>query len=272
MEQHDEQDSVYKDLLKGEVTQEVRELRHEMYYSERASHKYKYIGNGVVTKKNTLFDYSGKIDRSDGFDVQILQPNTEDTGSLSDNMAERDYRLKNKKEFTIVIDRNFLPKFKLEQYTTKLVVKRINETAVMLDFYTPVYEQQFNRVHKPFLNELDRIYQGDVKSDVIDFKSVEFISFGAYGTDDLKFYKYNNVEFDNILKFDGDYVLKFTADIVSDGDDLIDEFYCKEEQEKSDNHVSRNEKGRTVDYTTVLLKQQDTYDYDEAEKLMTENG
>ena len=267
-EQQNEQNSVYKDLLKGEVTQEVKELRHEMYFSERKSHKYKYIGNGVVTKKNEIFDYPGKIDKTDGFPLQILQPNIEDTGTLSENLSEADYRIKNKKEFTIDIERDFIPRFRLEEFTNKLVVKRINENAVMLDFYTPIYKSQFNTIHKLFLKELENIYMGDVRSDVIDFKQVEFISFRAFGTDDLKKYTYNNIEFDNILIFDGHYVIKFTADIVNDGEDLINEFYCNEEEEKSRMHAPRNENGQTIDFLTALCKTEDKYDYEQAKDLI----
>ena len=267
-EQQNEQNSVYKDLLKGEVTQEVKELRHEMYFSERKSHKYKYIGNGIVSKKNEIFDYPGKIDKTDGFPLQILQPNIEDTGTLSENLSEVDYRIKNKKEFTIDIERDFIPRFRLEEFTNKLVVKRINENAVMLDFYTPIYKSQFNTIHKLFLKELENIYMGDVRSDVIDFKQVEFISFRAFGTDDLKKYTYNNIEFDNILIFDGHYVIKFTADIVNDGEDLINEFYCKEEEEKSRMHAPRNENGQTIDFLTALYKAEDKYDYEQAKELI----
>ena len=268
LEQQNEQNSVYKDLLKGEVTQEVKELRHEMYFSERKSHKYKYIGNGVVTKKNEIFDYPGKIDKTDGFPLQILQPNIEDTGTLSENLSEADYRIKNKKEFTIDIERDFIPRFRLEEFTNKLVVKRINENAVMLDFYTPIYKSQFNTIHKLFLKELEKIYMGDVRTDVIDFKQVEFISFRAFGTDDLKKYTYNNIEFDNILIFDGHYVIKFTADIVNDGEDLINEFYCKEEEEKSRIHAPRNENEQTIDFLTALYKAEDKYDYEQAKELI----
>lgn len=268
LEQQNEQNSVYKDLLRGEITQEVKELRHEMYFSERKSHKYKYIGNGVVTKKNDIFDYPGKIDKTDGFPLQILQPNIEDTGTLSENLSEVDYRIKNKKEFTIDIERDFIPRFRLEEFTNKLVVKRINENAVMLDFYTPIYKSQFNTIHKLFLKELEKIYMGDVRSDVIDFKQVEFISFRAFGTDDLKKYTYNNIEFDNILIFDGHYVIKFTADIVNDGEDLINEFYCKEEEEKSRTHAPRDEKGQSIDFLSALYKVEDKYDYEQAKELI----
>ena len=40
------------DLLKGELTQEVLELRDSNYRGYKGSFDYKYIGNGNVQKKN----------------------------------------------------------------------------------------------------------------------------------------------------------------------------------------------------------------------------
>ena len=57
IEQQKEVQNVYKDMLKGELTQEVIELRHEMYFAERASKKYKYTGNGRAIKQNNINEY-----------------------------------------------------------------------------------------------------------------------------------------------------------------------------------------------------------------------
>ena len=43
--------NVYKDIKKGEVTQEVEELRHSTYNVYRESNNYQYLGDGVATKK-----------------------------------------------------------------------------------------------------------------------------------------------------------------------------------------------------------------------------
>ena len=59
IEQQQEQQSVYKDLLNGVVTEQVRQLRHEMYYAERKSREYQYGGGGTA-KKTSMFDYQGK--------------------------------------------------------------------------------------------------------------------------------------------------------------------------------------------------------------------
>ena len=42
---------VAKHLLKGEVTQEVEELRYRTYRVANESEKYKYVGNGVAVKE-----------------------------------------------------------------------------------------------------------------------------------------------------------------------------------------------------------------------------
>lgn len=267
IEVQNEEKSVYKDLLRGEITQEVRELRHEMYYAERESHKYKYVGNGVAVKKNKLFDDEVKgLENSDGYKVQLIQNNREDTEGVADNLVEYDYRLKEQRNYTIKIERNFIPRFRIEEFANKVVVKRIDEKHVLLDIYVTKYESQFNRRHKPFLNELEAVYMGDTQSDIIDFDTLAFTTFKAYGADDLIYYKYNNIKFDNIVEFNGDYVLKFFADIECDGDDLINEFYDEIAAKKNAEHAPRKDKN-TINILDVV-KVEPEYNVDEAEKLI----
>lgn len=263
IEVQDEEQSVYKDLLRGEVTQEVRELRHEMYYSERESHKYKYIGNGIAVKKNDIFSDEVKgLENSDGFKVILVQNNAEDTGGVRDALEMGDHR-----EYTLKIERNFIPRFRIEEFTHKLVVKAVDDKHVMLDFYLTKYESQFNRRHRPFLNEVDRIYQGDKQSDVLDFHGVHFVTFRAWGASDLVEYKFENVEFDNIVEFNGDYVLKFFADIVENSD-MLDEFYDEVAAEKNANHERRKGKN-TINLLEVTTNVESEYNVDEASRLIS---
>ena len=46
-----EKKSVYDDLLRGEVTQEVEEFRYSTYRAEEEANEYSYLGNGVAKKK-----------------------------------------------------------------------------------------------------------------------------------------------------------------------------------------------------------------------------
>ena len=165
----DEADSVYKDLLKGEVTQAVRELRHEMYHSERESHEYTYTGGGRATKKK--YDDTPDLPCYEGYHIQVLQDNTEDTGGVVDGITNADDGTKDKRDFTIIIERDFTPRFKIEEYVNKIVVERNDSNNIILDLYTTKYESQFNRKHRPFLNEIKRIINGDTRSDIINLSS-----------------------------------------------------------------------------------------------------
>lgn len=261
IEQKKEVQNVYADLLRGEVTQEVRELRHEMYYAERLSHEYTYGGNGRVVKKNRMFNYNGNIEVSDGYPIQVIQENREDITLTSD--------FKDTRDFTLKITRDFVPTMRIEEYATKLVIKRIDKDKVILDFYTPIMPRQFDRRSRIFTNALGKIYEGDVKSDLIDFSGVAFTSYNAYGSEDLKEYEYNNVRYELILEFDGSYVLRFTADIVKDGLDMITEFYDEATAKKCEEHEMR--KGAQMNYeTAVEIAERDKYDVDTAEKLIEE--
>ena len=283
IEQHKEQQSVYADLLRGEVTQEVKEFRHEMYYAERKSHEYVYGGGGHAVKRNKIFDYQGNVERSDGLKIQIVQDNREDMSSLIENgiysqgeefelseKAKGDLKEKDKREFTIKIERDFFPSFRLEQYATKIVVKKIDDTNVILDIYTWSDLRQFDNRHKLFLSGIKKIIDGDTRSDIIDFDNLSFVTYNAYGADDLRLYEYDNIHFIEIVPFDGNYVLRFSANVITDGEDLIAEFYNEIAAEKSKNHEARKN-APEIDIETVIAAQEaENYDFDQAQDLIKE--
>jgi hypothetical protein len=268
IEVQDEENSVLHDLLRGEVTQEVRELRHEMYYAERESHKYKYTGNGTAVKKNNLYsDNLKSLENSEDLKIILFQYNQEDTGGLSDNLSANDYRLKDHREFTLKIGRNFTPRFRIEEFTEKFVLKAADETHVLIDLYVTKYESQFNRRHRPFLNEIERIYQGDVQSEVISFDTLSFTTYRAYGADDLIEYHFKNIHFENIVEYEGYYVLKFLAEEGEDTSDIVKEFYDDKAAKKFEEHAPRHS-GNTLNIMNVTNKVEKKYDVDEAERLL----
>ena len=55
------EESVYADLLRGELTQEVIELRDSNYRGYKGSFDYQYIGNGNVQKKNETIYYLWRV-------------------------------------------------------------------------------------------------------------------------------------------------------------------------------------------------------------------
>lgn len=279
IEQEVEANSVYKDLLKGELTQEVIELRHEMYFAERESHKYVYSGNGTAKKLNKIFNLpENSIEQSDGNKVLLVQPNKEDPESLSaynldTNTADYmktikwDFGTKTKRHFNINVERDFLPRYQIERYATMLVVKESPvEGKNIIDIYIPQYRKQFDNVQKMFLKELEKIYIGETRSEILDFKAIWFITYNAYGVDNSIYYEFDNILFDNIIKFDGSYVLRFIAN-SADVHDLLDDVYDKSAAKKFEEHAPRE--NRTYDVSIDLAKQgKDDYNIEEASNLL----
>lgn len=282
IEQHKETESVYADLLRGEVTQAVKELRHEMYYADRLANEYKYAGGGRVVKKNSMFSNFGKIEQSDGFPVQIIQFNKEDMQSLADfgvyntgtdtyitGAAEGDMRTKDSRHFTIQIERDFLCSFRIEQYASKVVVKRIDDNTVYLDLYVSNMRRQFDNTHKLFLKSMEKIYMGDTRSDIIQISKLGFTTQKAYGSPDLKRFEYDNIKFVDIIDFEGNYVLRFKANILHDGIDYVEEFYDAVADEKSRNHERRENSELNLG-NVIDIRQEEEYNVEEAEKLIEE--
>ena len=257
IEQQQEQDSVWQDLLKGEVTERVRELRHEMYYAERKSHEYEYGGGGNA-RKNNIFSYKGNVEASDGYSVKIVQANSviptclTDAGVVvygtnSDIYSSVNDVIRNRpnseKEYRIKIDRTeFIPKFKIENYITKLVVKTVQDDVVMVDLYVNKYYNKLEATSKLFHAEMERIYQGiDTNTNpggILYFKRVHFIAKNAFGVPDLTEVSLVDFKFDNIVEYDGHYVLKFFAKEEKQND-MIDEFYNEATAKKIENNEMR---------------------------------
>jgi hypothetical protein len=253
IEQQKEVQSVYKDMLKGEITQEVIELRHEMYFAERASKKYKYTGNGRAVKMNDIIKYNGDLETSDGLEISIVQENKEDIGSLLDyeiynignevalgEKSQGDLSKTKQKKFTINIKRDFLAKFNIEQYTEKIVIKQLNDDESIIDIYVYQYMKQFNNIHKLFLKQIEQIYTGDIRNDIIEFNSISFITNNAYGAEDLLEFEFNNIQFENIIRFNEFYVLRFLGKNVKYGNDLLNDIYDEKTAKLNEEHAPRN--------------------------------
>ena len=281
IEQQQEKQSVYKDLLKGVVTEQVRELRHEMYFAERKSHEYEYAGGGRV-KKTGMFDYKGNVERSDGYKILIVQENRIIPKSLTESgvvvygeKSDVDQKLselsirnnpESEKEHLIKFDRDFFSRFQIENYLSKIVIKEVENDVVMIDFYVTKYIDKLKPTSKLFHTEMEMIYQGFVDSDVLRFNRVHFVAYKAYGVPDLTELSFVDFKFDNIVDFDGSYVLKFYAKKESKTD-LIMEFYNENTAKKCENHEARE--GATIDFETAWMeKNKKQYDAESAEKLI----
>ncbi len=121
----------------------------------------------------------------------------------------------------INIERDERPNFKLESYTKKLYVRKIDETQKLLEFYVSIYPDIYNRTSRLFLSDIKKVIKNPRNSSMLDIKTVDFVTHKTLGANDFLQYKYEITSFDKIIEFDGHYVIKFKANIVIDGEDIF---------------------------------------------------
>lgn len=238
-----------KALLRGELTEDVKQLRYRNYMVDREAKKYKYYAPTLALKKkegkdNKFISY----DKSDGLEVITIQ----NAHAIGETVGDGLQQIENggrgeAAKYNIEIKRDFTPRFKIEEFMEKLVVKRFDETHAVLDFYFSKYPDRFFLNNndkafrtKPFIHEIENIRDNKVKSDILDIDSVRFVTFHAYKQDDLKEFLFNNVFFNEVAEFDGDYILRFKAVIQLEGFDLTKSFYNEEMDRKYKNHEKRD--------------------------------
>lgn len=235
-------------LLRGELTEEVKQLRYRTYKVDREAKKYKYYAPTLALKKKEGKDNKFvSYDKSDGLEVITIQYNSAVGEDVKDaiNQIENGGR-GGETKYIFQIERNFRPRFRLEEFLKKVVVKRFDETHAILDFYFSKYpERFFNNSNdksfrsKAFIHEIESIRDKHLKSDILDMEKMRFVTHHAYKKDDLIEYVFRNLWFKEVVEFDGDYILRFNASIEHDGIDLTAAYYNKEMDEKYKKHEKK---------------------------------
>lgn len=233
-----------KALLRGELTEEVKQLRYRNYKVDREAKKYKYFSPTLALKKKEGKDNKFiSFDKSDGLEVITVQYNYAISEDVLDAIKQIENGGRGKKtKYKFEFKRDFIPRFRMEEFAKKVVVKRLDETHAILDFYFSKYPERFFRRSddksfrsKVFIHEIESIRDKGIKSDMLDVEELRFVTNHAYKQDDLMEFVFKNIMFREVAEFDGDYILRFKASIEHDGIDLTAAFYNKEMAEKYEN-------------------------------------
>lgn len=238
-----------KALLRGELTEEVKQLRYRNYKVDREAKKYKYFAPTLALKKKEGKDNKFiKFDKSDGLEVITIQYNYPISEDVLDAINQIDNGGRGSEtKYKIEIERNFRPRFRMEEFLKKVVVKRLDETHAILDFYFSKYPERFFRTSndksfrsKVFIHEIEKIRDEKIKSDILDMEKMRFVTKNAYKKDDLIEYVFRNLWFREVAEYDGDYILRFKASIEHDGIDLTAAYYNKAMDEKYQNKEKKD--------------------------------
>lgn len=235
-------------LNRGELTQEVKDLRWRMYKVLDASSDVKtkviaYDEEGYpITETVSIDRTSGlskiKVDAHDDYTLELVVNNDDETLSITDVLVEKS----DKNEKVIICGRDFSPKFKIENFTKKMNVRTISKTDKLLEFYVPQYPNEDDRRSYLFISEIKKGLKNPRICDFLDIQTVSFISNNTIGVRDLMSFEYKINKFDKIIEFDGYYVVKFNATIIKDGESIVEKFRENELDEKYKNKERKKDR------------------------------
>lgn len=227
-------------LLAGKETQEVKELRYRTYAVDREAQTYEVFSPTLAMKKDELEKQDTKFiyyDDSDGLDVITIQNNFPLVETVEESLERVGSRGK-KTEYWIKIEREFgfMPRYRLEEYTKRIVVKeKTKGKTAIIEFYVSKYPHEMDLKSKGFVKEIEKVMNDNVRSDVLDINIVSFTTNHAYKVVDMLLYTFKVKELRGITEYDGHYVIKYLADIVVNGQDRTDQFYNEEMANKYKN-------------------------------------
>ena len=230
---------VSKDLLKGIVSQEVEELRYRTYKVDREAKTYEYFSPTLAKKRDKMDTKFVTYENEDKLPIITIQPNQPRVQTVNEALEQVGKRGKSV-DYWIEIERDFMCRYRLEEYTKRLVVKElIKDQTVILDFYVSKYPNDKDFKSKGFVREIEKIKDEGMKSDVLDFDRVKFTTLHAYKVDDMLLYIFDKIYFQKVVEFDGHYIVRFKAHIFCNGTDLTDEYYSKTMDEKYQTHAPK---------------------------------
>lgn len=246
IQQKQQMNALGEALLKGEVTEEVMMLRDRTYMVADESKKYKVIINTIGTSKavkksmtsvNKPKVYNGSDDE---YEVKIIMDNNPTpTGVLTALESVGGYGIKN--QYPINFEYEHTPKFKLEDYIKKLVLRVHKETnKSLVDLYVPKYIDSFERMEKLFDNEIKKIIDKKIKPINVKFETIDFITDKCYGIDDLYEIKIKFINFIGVAEFEGKYILSYEVEATQSCDKITEKYKNEKLRNAYQNKESRN--------------------------------
>lgn len=224
--------NVYNDLLREKKTQEVLELIDTSYRIAREADKYEVtlIGDlgddsvgsdkslsAVAVKKVAMkYDKHPEVFNERGYHVTLIQDNKKIQKFNVFSMTADDLKEAintNGGDFVTLIDikyDGFTPRFALQNFVTKIVVRETKAGKTKLDLYLPTEAGQFTKTDAILIAELHRIMDNNLKkTDFLDIQALSFTTDKAYGAEDYIWYNFAFLKFKKITVFDGSFVLTF---------------------------------------------------------------
>lgn len=232
-------------LTRGEITQEVKDLRWRMYKVLDETSKYKtnvvaFDEDGYAITETVSFDRTAgmskiKVDNYDDYKLELVVNNDEVALGVLEALND------DKVEKAITCIRDFSPKFKIENFTKKMNVRTISDTEKLLEFYVSKYPNEDDRRTNLFISEIKKGLKNPRVCDFLDIMGVTFTSYKTIGVKDLLYFEYKVSKFDKLIEYDGYYVVKFKSEVIKNGESLYEKYKEDGLEEKYKNKEKKKE-------------------------------
>jgi hypothetical protein len=272
---------VFKDFIEEKETDEVQEMRDKYYRVLREADKYLVTVTGfekpkgdedekdlpedamllasAVKKDPINLNTKEDILQTKGYKVLVIQDAKDfelGLDSQFEHLGElmRGIEVGSIETIIFKIDRDFTPKFLIEKYIRKAVIKRNEkDNTYLLDLYFSIYARQFWKIDSLFIAELKRVYdEQNKRNEMFDFKTLSFTTRKAAGEQELQDIKCTNKGLSKVEIFDGNYVVELNIDYEST--DATDKYKTDELSEK---YLREAPKSKTADAVVMdkLMKE-----------------
>lgn len=193
---------VGKHLLKGEVTQEVEELRYRTYKVSNESNKYDYIGGGTAVKKEKVEKPQHKI--------KFSQSNENICESVLEALKQVDGKPTLEK-YRFEVSYSDIPRLRIEKYATSVdvLIDDNNDTkTITTTLHFSKFPNPYDSSSKVFINEIMKVsglignaYAIANKS---IFSSLQTLSFSTYkaSNDEADFTTYSFMGSFDVVKYE----------------------------------------------------------------------
>jgi len=229
------QGTLADDLLQGRLTEEVKLLRARTYKVLETMDKQRVNIKPIIDNYGNIteYEYLGTSKKNNStvgiihYDSDSLKPIMEIENrlilpSLGDAM---DIKIDGIKiEHTIMVERDVLPKFNLEEYTKKIIIKEGSDNKFIVEFYLYNKPDDTKRTTYLLISEIKKILDEPAKSDITNIKEVGFITKSNIGVEDNLAFQYNIEKIENIVEFDNYFVFRFVATPIINGENIYEKY------------------------------------------------
>lgn len=233
-EKHIRANSVAGAMLRGEVTQAVKELRYRTYMIDREAKKFEYLSPTLALRREKQDSKFVEYENKENLELVVIQLNDVYRESVNETLENNGERLNKPKSAIKVIRPDwFAPRYKIEDYTHRVVVRRVKDDDCIVDFYVDMYPDNTRFKSKGFVREVENLYNNGRRTDLLDIDELHFTTYKAYNAEDLVQFEYKIGQFIEVVPYNGVYIIRFHAKAVVDGKDLVmTEYYDKTMAEK----------------------------------------